>query len=90
MGKKAESEILLTARKIVGNCVYEGSCSLFLSMGAGDSEFREYMRGEKGLMWGCVGEMFRLRECEKRFLQITVTVNVIGMLNTQVYDALDR
>jgi len=60
-GKTPTDEIYLYAKKVLLNCLYEPSSSLLLSMGSIDSEFNEYFRGDNGMLWNFVSEIFKLK-----------------------------
>lgn len=59
-GKK-EGEIFSVSKKTLLNSIYYSQNSLFLSMGSSDSEFREFMRNDKGFIWTCLSEIFKLK-----------------------------
>jgi hypothetical protein len=58
-------------------------------MGSNDSEFREYFRGENGLVWGSVSEIYKLKLNEKRFIHVDIAFSVIEVSNTHVIDMMD-
>ena len=88
-GKKSTDDIYVMSKKLLTNCLYEAGNSLITSMGSSDSEFREYFRGENGLMWGSVSEMYKLKLNEKRFIHVDIAFSVIEVSSNHVIDMMD-